>query len=153
MSIDRLKQMWAGMGARLGVLVSLAGFVVLFLGWNGAASYNRVPAQMPYVISGGLAGLGLVVLGAAFIVVERSRAERAELRTMLQDLLAAVETRGAAVVPAVSGAEAPTDAVVAGASSFHRSTCHLVEGRTEAAVITRDEAVDRGLTACRICKP
>ena len=37
-------------------------------------------AQIPYVISGGIAGLGLVVLGSALIVAHSLRTDRVELR-------------------------------------------------------------------------
>ena len=50
-----------------GSLALVGGFVVMFLGWYGASrSYPEV-AQIPYIISGGLFGLALVVVGALLL--------------------------------------------------------------------------------------
>jgi hypothetical protein len=86
-----MKNGWPKLGGLLGIGYCIAGFFFIFLGWNGAASYDRVPAQIPYVISGGIAGLGLVVLGAALIVAHSLRTDRIELRGSIDDLRAATE--------------------------------------------------------------
>ncbi|HEX5267297.1 MAG TPA: hypothetical protein VFW24_11035 [Acidimicrobiales bacterium] len=60
----------------------VGGFVVMFLGWYGAArSYPEV-AQIPYLISGGFVGLGLVVLGGLLLasavwITQLTRMQRA----------------------------------------------------------------------------
>lgn len=150
------------LGGKLGIGMALLGFLVIFLGWNGAASFNDVRQQFPYLISGGLAGLGLVTIGAALLIVENSRKERAELIAAVTALTAAVESMG---TPAVAGGATRTAAahplllatapgqVVAGASSFHRPECGLVEGRTELRVMELDEAEQEGLAPCRVCEP
>jgi hypothetical protein len=74
------------LGGLLGILYCLAGFFLVFLGWNGAASYDRVSAQIPYVVSGGLGGLALVVLGTGMIVVQSHRADRTALQAAMLDL-------------------------------------------------------------------
>ena len=51
------------LSGQLGVGLCLVGLLLVFLGWNGAASRDRVPAQFPYLLSGGIAGLSLVLLG------------------------------------------------------------------------------------------
>ena len=53
------------LGGQLGVLLCLVGFIALFLGWNGAASTNVIMAQFPFLISGGLVGVAIVVIGGA----------------------------------------------------------------------------------------
>lgn len=149
--MKRVKELWDQLGAKLGILLCLGGFVALWAGWNGAASYDRVPAQFPYLISGGLVGLGLIIIGAAMIVVDTNRAGREDLQATLADLRAALESvSGGAAVAA--GALRAGD-VVAGASSYHRPDCHLVEGRAETRLLSVDEAMDDGLSPCRICKP
>lgn len=73
----------------------------------------------------------------------------------------AVAAAGAAGATSTAGAVAtqqrPTDRssklVVAGRSSFHDTTCHLVAGRDDMAVVTRLEAEGQGLAPCRVCKP
>lgn len=47
-----------------GAFCVVAGFVFMFLGWYGAARTPRSIEQIPYLISGGFIGLGLVVLGS-----------------------------------------------------------------------------------------
>jgi len=80
-----------------GALVLVAGLVVMFLGWYGASrSYPEV-AQIPYIISGGLFGLALVILGglmltAAVWISQLERIQRgADER--LAERIDALETR------------------------------------------------------------
>jgi hypothetical protein len=150
--VKRVKELWDQLGAKLGILLCLGGFVALWGGWNGAASYDRVPAQFPYLISGGLVGLGLIIIGAAMIVVDTSRAGREELQATLAELRAALESAGVSGGAATAAALGPDD-VVAGAASYHRPSCHLVEGRAETRVLSVTQAEDDGLSPCRICKP
>ena len=89
-----MKNGWPKLGGLLGIAYCIAGFFLIFLGWNGAASHDREPAQIPYVISGGIAGLGLVVLGAALIVAHSLRTDRVELRGSIDDLRAAIGAAG-----------------------------------------------------------
>jgi hypothetical protein len=152
--VNRVKEVWDQLGAKLGILLCLGGFVALWAGWNGAASYDRVPAQFPYLISGGIVGLGLIVIGAAMIVVDTNRQGRDELQATLLELRQALEGMTPSPAAAASlGAGAAPGTVVAGASSYHRPDCHLVDGKPETRVLSVDEAEDDGLTPCRICKP
>jgi hypothetical protein len=152
--MKKMQAWWDGLGGRAGILFCGAGFVALFLGWNGAASYDDVPAQLPYLLSGGLVGLSLVVIGGALLVVDGSRRSVDDLRASVEELRAAVEAMAA---PATNGhrpAPATTAGlVVAGASSYHQPSCHLVEGREDARLLTVEEAAADGLAPCRICKP
>ena len=50
-----------------GSLAVLLGFVAIVLGWVGAARTAREIEQIPYLISGGLIGLALVVLGGLLL--------------------------------------------------------------------------------------
>ncbi len=63
------------------------GFFVIFLGWNGAAEKDYVEGQLPYVISGGLAGLGLIGAGLALAVTEARRRDTAKLTGRIDRLL------------------------------------------------------------------
>lgn len=54
--------------ARLGILLGAAGFVGIALGWDGASRQVHVEAQIPYVISGGLGGLALVIVGTGLLL-------------------------------------------------------------------------------------
>ncbi|HUF32634.1 MAG TPA: hypothetical protein VMN58_05425 [Acidimicrobiales bacterium] len=145
------------LGGKLGIGVSVLGFIVIFLGWNGAASFNDLRQQFPYLVSGGIAGLGLVTIGAALLIVENSRKERVELTLALAELTRAVEAMGS---PTTNGAGADPPMlsvapgqVVAGASSYHRPECRLAQGQADAEGIDPSEALEQGLAPCRICTP
>jgi hypothetical protein len=155
---------WGKLGGQLAIGYILAGFLLVFLGWNGAASYDNVSAQIPYLVSGGLGGLALVVLGAGLMVAQSNRADRAALQSTLDDLRDAVDrmAAGAAGGAAAGGmAWSSTGAVaggrlaevVAGPSAYHRPECKLVQGQSGVTVMTIVTAEERGLSACRICTP
>lgn len=146
-----MKIPWERFGAKLGVGFALAGFVLIFLGWNGAASSDRVPSQFPYLISGGLAGLCLVVIGAALIIAETGRDDVQQLRTEIEELREAIQ----AMSTGSSNGSSPArrGGFVAGETTYHRPTCRLLEGRGDLPRVTRDEVSDRGLIPCRVCEP
>ena len=61
----------------LGILVTAAGFVVILLAWGRVAGQTAVPLQMPYLLSGGLTGLGLILIGVTLINVNVKRQDAA----------------------------------------------------------------------------
>lgn len=139
-------------GARLGVLFCLGGFVLIFLGWNGAASSDRLPSQFPYLISGGIAGLGLIVLGAALIVVESRREDQHRLEQAISTLRETMER--IAPEPEEEVVDTGTGPrVVVGHTSYHRPGCRLLEARGELPELSWEAASARGLIACRVCEP
>jgi hypothetical protein len=98
----RVQETWSRMGGKLGVGFCVAGFLLLFLGWNGAASTDRVASQVPYLVSGGFAGLALVVLGVGLLVVQSNRADRAALQATIRELRDAREAGGTGTGNAVA---------------------------------------------------
>ena len=85
-----------------GALV-LAGIVLVIIGWVGTSRTVLVAGQIPYVVSGGLLGLGLIFLGAflyfgywlALLVREgraRGDTEAAELARVADNLERTNET-------------------------------------------------------------
>jgi hypothetical protein len=141
------------LGGQLGVGLTLAGFLVIFLGWNGAGSQDYLPGQFPYVISGGIAGLGVVVLGAAMIVVQNQRADRARIEAALERIAAAVERQGGSNAAAAPTAGGLGGHVVAGTTSYHLLDCRLPEARSEARVVPLEDVRDSALEPCRVCRP
>ena len=83
----------------VGVLLVVAGFIALFLAWNGAAGKDFVQGQLPYLFSGGLTGLALVGSGLTVINVQARRADQVELLNRLETML---ETRDAEIKEAVA---------------------------------------------------
>ncbi|MGH3520766.1 MAG: hypothetical protein ACRDQ7_26000 [Haloechinothrix sp.] len=140
------------LGGQLGVLLCLVGFVVMFLGWNGAASQPFIHAQFPYLISGGMVGLAVVIVGASMIIVQNQRQDRAKLEAAIDRLTVATEHQGGNAGIAATGFGF-TGFVVAGESSYHRVDCHLPEARDEAELVRIEDVVSRGLTPCRVCNP
>src|SRR5579885_2156206 len=91
------------------------GLVVVGVGWNGAAGaggqINGVTdtrAQLPWLISGGLLGLALVVFGGALVIVHNARVDRSRLEAKLDELVDAVARGGS--VSGSNGAVTPTSA-------------------------------------------
>lgn len=78
------------------------GFIIIFLAWNGAAGKDFVQGQVPYVISGGIGGLSLVLSGLTIVIVQAARRDAAELRQKFDELLDAVRDNQAAATPASS---------------------------------------------------
>ena len=138
----------------VGVVLAVLGFVAIFLGWNGAADRDYVTGQIPYLISGGLLGLGLIGVGLCVIIVQSLRRETSELAARLDQLAEAVRDAGAGPVATVGPTVVPAeDMVIAGRSTYHLPTCRLVEHRTDLQAMSPEDARDRGLSPCRICKP
>lgn len=50
-----------------GAFALVGGFAFMFFGWYGAARSPRQIEQVPYLLSGGLIGLGLVFVGGLLI--------------------------------------------------------------------------------------
>ena len=157
-----MKLRFGTLGGQLGVGLAVLGFILIFLGWNGAGSYDDVPAQFPYLISGGIGGLALVVLGAAFVVVDNQRRDRAQVQSSLAEVRDALD-RLAGATASLSGlggngnglphtqALEERGLVVAGSATYHRTSCRLVEGKSQLPLLTIDQAEQRGLRGCRTC--
>lgn len=141
------------LGGQLGVGLCLVGFLVIFLGWNGAGSHNVLMAQFPYLISGGIAGLAVVVIGAAMIVVQNQRTDRARLEEALSRLTAAVERQGTSAGAGAGAVGGLGGYVVAGSTSYHHLDCQLPEAREEARVVPLEDIRTSGLEPCRVCRP
>jgi hypothetical protein len=87
------------------------GFVLIFFGWNGAAGKDYTQGQIPYLISGGVTGLALVLCGLAIVIVQAVRREALLLASKLDRLAEALgappETSGDLVVDDLDEGYAP----------------------------------------------
>jgi len=106
----------------LGILFWMAGGIVITFGWMGMAELAYVDGQMPYLISGGVAGLALILVGSTFIVAaalseaaERTAQRTAELLKQAADeaVEAAAASREAPAKPAEPEARTKAKAEVA----------------------------------------
>lgn len=143
------------MGRIIGLTFILAGFVMIFFAWNGSASQNIIMAQFPYVLSGGVAGMALVVTGSLLLLLSTVRSERAILTDKFDEVvrllgrnLAGLQYSGSNG----SGGELATK-VVAASSHYHRADCKILEGKSGLLTVPLQQAIAEGLAACRVCEP
>jgi hypothetical protein len=66
--------------------VVVAGFALMYEGWRGAAALAFVPLQVPYLVSGALAGLAVVGAGLALLDVHVDRTQAAAERRAIADV-------------------------------------------------------------------
>lgn len=128
----------------------MAGFLAIGFGWNGMAKVACADCQLPYLLSGGAAGIGLILVGVGLLVMAQIRDERAKLADQLRQV-GTVLSRAAAAGQAAGpqGGER----VVAGKSTYHRTDCRLIKGRNDLDLVTLDVARLNGLSPCRVCDP
>lgn len=176
---DRLEEGVAGIKARGGVgipierwlMIAGGGFVVgglifIVLGWFGASRTPYVFEQVPYMISGGLFGLALAVIGGLSYFaywmtrqVQATNAQADETRAALariEDLMAAGAGAGRNGARAIGIAEpeargdGKTYVTTAKGTMFHRPDCVVVAGKSGLKSVGDSE---KGLTPCKICDP
>lgn len=134
------------------------GLVLIVLGWYGASHTANLYEQIPYSISGGMLGLGLVFAGGfayfAFWMTQLVRATRrdtAETRAVLERiefLLSGAHANTSSLASEL----APPQMFVATAKGtlYHRPDCASVVGRKGVKPINRTTT---SLSPCRICDP
>jgi hypothetical protein len=96
----------------VGLAFCIGGFVAIGFGWSGAAGKDCVPCQMPYVLSGGAAGIGLIVFGVGMMVMAQLRTEGRRLAERLGQVQTAALSPDAASSP--PNGSLPSSAVVTG---------------------------------------
>jgi hypothetical protein len=147
-----------------GILVPL-GFILILLGWQGASHTVNLYEQIPYSISGGMLGLGLIFAGGfcyfaywltqLVYAARRDANDTRQIQERIEELLTAnpaMSTAGAAPTVAKATATATTKPFLATATGtmYHRPDCPSVAGREGLRQVSGTEA---GLSPCRICEP
>ncbi|MBA3741633.1 hypothetical protein [Sporichthya sp.] len=64
------------------VLAAVIGLVSLLLGWIGTSGTEHLAKQMPYIVSGGMAGIFFLGVGAVLWISADLRDEWRELRSL-----------------------------------------------------------------------
>jgi hypothetical protein len=146
----------------IGGILAPLGLVLVLVGWYGAAHTPNLFEQIPYLISGGLFGLGLVFLGSfayyTHWVTELVKEHRAQSASVVEAigrveelLRAAPATAVAATAPVEVHAATNGEALVATekGTMAHRPDCVVVAGKTGLRPVSPDE----GLATCKLCTP
>lgn len=142
-----------------GAVLMPLGVVAILVGWYGVAHSHYAYDQTSYVVSGGILGLGLILLGGflyfgawlAKVANDQRESVRqlADTMLVLADLVSRTGGPGASVPETVADTGAVP--VLAGAgNTVHRRDCALIAHREDLRVLT---AADRDLTTCRVCRP
>jgi hypothetical protein len=75
----------------IGLAVIAVGLVLIGIAWRQVALETQVALQLPYLVSGGLFGLALVIVGSTVVVVASKRRDcalREQHTALLADALA-----------------------------------------------------------------
>lgn len=74
----------------VGVLTAAAGFVMIGIAWSEIAALTNVALQMPYLVSAGITGLALVMVGLLLINLAAKRQDGVARRRQTEALTDAV---------------------------------------------------------------
>lgn len=141
----------------VGSIAAPLGLVFIFLGWYGASHTPNLYEQIPYSISGGMLGLGLVFSGgfAYFAywmtqLVRATRRDTAETRAVLERIESLLS--GGANASSMISELVPAQTYVSTAKGtlYHRPDCASVAGRKG---LKKINAATTTLQPCRICNP
>ena len=143
------------LGRVLGMIFVTGGFIVVGIAWNGAASKNLIQSQFPYLLSGGVMGLALVILGGTLWMLSTIRGERQVLTDKVDEMIQLLARNLLRTAPATESKAfaGSDDQVVATKDAYHLEGCRILEGKTNLVPLTVAQAIAEGLSACRVCDP
>lgn len=166
-----LRNTWQVVAGSILIPVGVAGII---MAWYGAAHARVDQQQIPYLISGGLLGLGAIIAGALlywahwlYRIYDQADAQHQEfmqIQTEIRDALVSGGGRTAAgrrtqepaidVTAGADGAAASANDFVATASgtNFHRPDCPIVARHPRGLRAVSQKAAKQ-LAPCRICEP
>lgn len=70
----------------VGRILIAVGFIVIIVAWDGAASWDRLPSQFPYLLSGAMPGLAFIIVGAGLEYVQTMRQATAQRAKQMAEL-------------------------------------------------------------------
>lgn len=77
-----------GLATWIGLAVATAGAILIILAWIQTADQLEVGRQVPYLISAGFTGLGLIVVGVTVINIAAKAQESTRRREQAEELTA-----------------------------------------------------------------
>lgn len=162
--MKRLRALWHSLfgdadqrvrfGRILGLVFITAGFVIIGKAWDGAASINFATGQLPYLLSGGFMGLGLIITGATLLFLSTVRSERTLMTEQYEEMSRLLSRNLSRLQISSNGAGGDNrEQVIAAASHYHVAGCSVLEGKSDLATVMVEQAVAEGLEPCRVCGP
>jgi hypothetical protein len=160
------KVRWAAMASTvrpyIGWIFIGAGALLIFLGYMGVSGEAIVGKQMPYLVSGGIGGVLLAIVGAYFLGTEALHEDSGRLdrlERMVDELHHVLLERPDAPELDAPPAQRPNGhgsqhvVVVDGGETYHREGCALTGGSRAVSTVPVATATERGLRACPVCEP
>jgi hypothetical protein len=139
----------------VGAILLPLGIVVILLAWEGAANARVDQQQIPYMVSGGFIGLGLMIVGGLMFWAHWLYRIYDQANLQHRELLEAINRLSGVQQPSPATATASTSGerfVVTGTgTTFHRPGCSVVKGRRGTRAISAADA--ESMSPCRICEP
>ena len=138
-----------------GAVMVPVGIALILLAWYGAAHKPLIIQQFPYLLSGGLLGLGLMFTGGFLYFGYWVTRLVQENRTHTQQLIDAIDRLGALAADEgdVAGAGPVGDGMLVATATgtmLHRPDCPVVANREG---VRRVKADAPGFEPCKICEP
>jgi len=131
----------------IGTALPVLGLLAIVAAWYGVSHTAREWRQTPYLVSGGLLGLGLIFLGGFSYfsywltkLVEQGRHQTAVLERIEQALTGR----------SLGHESEPGGLVVAPGGIIHRAECPLLAGKIDVRPFGKG---DKKAQACPVCEP
>lgn len=148
-----------------GALLLPLGIAAIVLGWQGSAHGRVDQQQIPYLISGGVLGLGFVIIGGFFFwghwlyrIYDQANVQHQEMMRQQAEfhraMLQALTHSGLSTAKASARFEANGSDFVATASgtNYHRRDCAIVATRQGSMRAVSAKQANE-MRPCRICDP
>ena len=75
----------------IGVAITIAGFVLLLIAWGQVAGETQVSLQLPYLVSAGLTGLALVMVGLTVVTIASEQRDAAARDRQMDQLVSILD--------------------------------------------------------------
>jgi len=151
------------------ILTGLGALAILF-GYLGLSRKAFVGEQLPYLISGGIGGMALVIVGGVFLATEdirRNLARVDDLQQTVDDLgqlvtdlhrvlLALPEVEEVRRTSAFSGADGNGQArlvALPDGTRYHTPDCAMVAGKANASPVSPATVQRQSMQPCAVCNP
>jgi hypothetical protein len=161
---------WVGKATRpvVGWVLVGVGALMILLGYFGVAHQVLVAKQLPYLVSGGILGVGVIAVGVMFLGTEEIRQDSGRLdrlERMVNELHLALLARpdapqttpldtATAAQPHSTNGTAPTAFIALPTGTiYHLPTCRVVQGKQAAQLVTASTIERRSLAPCALCEP